>query len=138
MIDAAPMPAREPAALGNARQDKPWGHELIFAAGDDGYVGKVIHVAAGQCLSLQYHVEKTETMHVLSGVGSIELGLVVSQLVERRVVSGDTVHVPAGTLHRISALSDLTFVEASTSAPGWREDVVRLEDRYGRSGTSTP
>ena len=121
-----------------AQQVKPWGYEVIFADGSAGYVGKVIHVAQGHALSLQYHVSKTETMHVISGVGIVEVGPDEHSLEERTVSAGDTIHIEAGTVHRMIALSDLVFVEASTATPGWREDVVRLRDDYGRGGTTTP
>ena len=121
-----------------ARQDKPWGHELIFAAVDGKYVGKIIHVNAGESLSLQYHREKEETISVLSGEALIQHGPAADRLTDERFGSGDTIHFPAGVLHRVTALSDLDVAEASTADPGWREDVVRLEDRYGRTGTSAP
>jgi mannose-6-phosphate isomerase len=121
-----------------ARQDKPWGHELIFAAVDGKYIGKVIHVNAGHSLSLQYHREKEETISVTSGEALIQYGPSADQLTDRRFSAGDTIHLPAGVLHRITAISDLDFAEVSTAYPGWREDVVRLEDRYGRAGTSAP
>ena len=121
-----------------ARQEKPWGYELIFAVVSDKYAGKVIHVNAGQSLSLQYHREKEETISVLDGEALIEYGPAADQLAERRFRPGDTIHLPPGVLHRVRALSELTFAEASTASPGWREDVVRLEDSYGRSGTSAP
>lgn len=121
-----------------ARQDKPWGHELIFAAVDGKYVGKIIHVNVGGSLSLQYHREKEETISVLSGEALIQHGPAADQLTDERFGPGDTIHLPAGVLHRVTALSDVDFAEASSAAPGWREDVVRLEDRYGRSGTSAP
>jgi mannose-6-phosphate isomerase len=121
-----------------ARQDKPWGHELIFAAIADKYIGKIIHVNAGHSLSLQYHREKEETMSVISGEALIEYGPAADQLTDRRFSAGDTIHLLPGVLHRITALSDLEFAEASTAYPGWREDVVRLEDRYGRTGTTAP
>ena len=121
-----------------ARQDKPWGHELIFAAVDNKYIGKIIHVNTGHSLSLQYHREKEETISVISGEALVQYGPSADQLVDQRFGAGDTIHIPAGVLHRITALSDLDFAEASTAYPGWREDVVRLEDRYGRSGTSAP
>jgi mannose-6-phosphate isomerase len=120
------------------RQDKPWGHEQIFAAVDGKYVGKVIHVSAGHSLSLQYHEHKDETISVLSGQAVIEFGPVGGTLSERSFGPGDTMHVPPGLVHRVTAVTDLTFAEASTAEPGWREDVVRLEDRYGRSGTTAP
>ena len=120
------------------RQDKPWGHELIFAAVDGQYAGKVIYVTAGDSLSLQYHREKDETISVLSGEALFEYGRDEQQLTQRRFGPGDTIHLPVGVRHRITAVTDLTFAEASTAAPGWRDDVVRLEDRYGRAGTSAP
>ena len=121
-----------------ARQDKPWGHELIFAAVDGKYVGKIIHVGAGHSLSLQYHREKEETITVTSGEALFQHGPSADRLTDQRFGAGDTIHLPAGVLHRITAISDLDFAEASTANPGWREDVVRLEDRYGRTGTSAP
>jgi mannose-6-phosphate isomerase-like protein (cupin superfamily) len=121
-----------------ARQDKPWGHELIFAAQDGKYAGKIIHVTAGHCLSLQYHRQKEETISVLSGQALIQHGPVGGELTEVVFGAGDTIHLPAGVVHRVTAIADLTFAEASTAAPGWREDVVRLDDAYGRSGTSAP
>jgi len=102
------------------------------------YVGKMIHVNAGHSLSLQYHKEKDETISVISGEALVQYGPSADQLTDRRFGAGDTVHLPAGVLHRITAISDLDFAEASTAYPGWREDVVRLEDRYGRTGTSAP
>jgi mannose-6-phosphate isomerase len=121
-----------------ARQDKPWGYELIFAAHEGRYIGKIIHVNTGGSLSLQYHREKDETISVISGEALIQYGSSAGQLTDRNFGPGDTIHLPPGVLHRITAISDLVFAEASTADPGWREDVVRLEDRYGRAGTSAP
>jgi mannose-6-phosphate isomerase-like protein (cupin superfamily) len=120
------------------RQDKPWGHEVIFAAGEAGYVGKVISVSAGHSLSLQLHERKVETISILQGEGVVEFGAHADALSRRALVPGDTIHLPAFTVHRMTATTDLVFVEASTADEGWREDVVRLEDKYGRAGTSTP
>jgi len=121
-----------------ARQDKPWGHEIIFAALDGKYVGKIIHVTAGHSLSLQYHQEKDETSTILSGAALFEYGPAADALTSQHFGPGDTIHLPPGAVHRITAITDLTFAEVSTAAPGWREDVVRLEDKYGRAGTSAP
>lgn len=131
-------PGQQATVFQSVRQDKPWGHEMIFAAIDGKYVGKIIHVNPGQSLSLQYHKEKEETISVVSGEALIEHGLVADHLVSERFGPGDTIHLPPGVLHRITAISDLDFAEASTAYPGWREDVVRLEDRYGRTGTTAP
>jgi quercetin dioxygenase-like cupin family protein len=133
---AAPGPQ---ARIGRAaRQDKPWGHEMIFAAHEGKYIGKIIYVTAGQSLSLQYHTEKEETISVLSGQALVQHGPVGGELTEQLFGPGDTIDIPAGVVHRVTAVADLTFVEASTAPPGWREDVVRLQDAYGRSGTNAP
>jgi mannose-6-phosphate isomerase len=121
-----------------ARQDKPWGHELIFAANEGRYIGKIIHVNAGGSLSLQYHRKKEETISVIAGEALIQHGPAADRLTDERFGPGDTIHLPPGVLHRITAISDLDFAESSTADPGWREDVVRLEDRYGRAGTTAP
>ncbi|GAA3796415.1 cupin domain-containing protein [Cellulomonas soli] len=121
-----------------ATQHKPWGHETLFATGEQGYVGKLISVGAGQSLSLQLHREKDETITVVSGAATFEHGPSADSLTARTLRPGDTVHVPALVVHRITALADLLFAEVSTGAPGWREDVVRLADRYGRVGTTAP
>ena len=119
-------------------QAKPWGHEQIFAAAEGKYIGKIIHVTAGHSLSLQYHEHKDETICLISGEAEIQYGPKGGELTTRRFGPGDTIHLPAGAVHRVTALSDIVFAEASTAPPGWREDVVRLEDAYGRTGTSAP
>jgi mannose-6-phosphate isomerase-like protein (cupin superfamily) len=111
---------------------------VIFAAVDGKYVGKIIHVTAGHALSLQYHLRKEETISVLSGAALIEHGASADALTSQHFGPGDTIHLPPGALHRITAITDLTFAEASSAQPGWREDVVRLEDKYGRAGTTAP
>lgn len=119
-------------------QDKPWGHEVLFAAGEDGYVGKLITILAGHSLSLQYHDRKDETLRLLTGESVLEHGPSAEALSRQILRPGDTVHVPPLCVHRITAVTESVFVEVSTAAPGWRDDVVRLSDHYGRTGTSTP
>ena len=109
------------------RVDKPWGYELIWAR-TDRYVGKVLHVRAGHVLSLQYHNRKDETMHVLRG----ELILRTQpgdQLEERRFKAGESAHIPPKLIHQIEAVADSDVLEASTPE---LDDLVRLQDRYGR------
>ena len=118
--------------------DKPWGHEEIFAVVEGSYVGKTLHVNAGEALSLQYHHAKDETIAVLSGQAQIDVGADEASLRTVELPAGSSIHVPPGLLHRVRAVSDAVLVEASTAAPGWREDVVRVEDSYGRHGTSKP
>jgi mannose-6-phosphate isomerase-like protein (cupin superfamily) len=117
---------------------KPWGREMIFAEIDDLYVGKVLYVDAGESLSLQLHNEKTETICVIAGRGRLEFGADPAALERAAFGPGDVVHLPAGVLHRLSAEEDLVVAEVSTAFSGWRDDVVRVDDRYGRSGTTAP
>lgn len=110
--------------------DKPWGYELIWAR-TDRYVGKILHVKAGHVLSLQYHNFKDETMHVLSGELILRTRPEGSdRLVEKRFSAGDSVHIPPKLIHQIEAAQDSDVLEASTPE---LDDLVRLEDRYGRS-----
>jgi mannose-6-phosphate isomerase len=116
--------------------EKPWGGEEVFAE-TEFYVGKILTVRAGQALSLQYHEKKDETMRVLEGRCELHLGRDPGgrQLDVVVLGPGDGRHIGPGMLHRVVALTDVRIIEVST--PGI-DDVVRLEDRYGRAGTSDP
>jgi mannose-6-phosphate isomerase-like protein (cupin superfamily) len=116
------------------RVEKPWGHELIWAH-TDRYVGKIIVIEAGKRLSLQRHVVKDESIYVISGqlrltledesgtIGVVDLG------------AGSHHHVPTGRIHRFEAIERTELMEISTPE---LDDVIRLEDDYGREGTSAP
>lgn len=110
------------------RVEKPWGHEIIWAS-TDRYVGKVLHVEAGESLSLQYHEVKTETLHVFTGRVRLEVGTSADDLESVVLGPGEGFHLPSGTLHRLEALETADVLEASTPH---LDDLVRLEDRYGR------
>jgi mannose-6-phosphate isomerase len=110
-----------------ARIDKPWGHELHWAK-TDRYVGKILHVKAGHALSLQYHNRKDETMYLYSGKMVLETEQ-EGQRVRWEMSPGDSVHITPKTVHRITAIEDCDVLEVSTPD---LDDVVRLEDRYGR------
>ena len=112
------------------RVDKPWGHELIWANTDQ-YVGKLLHVKAGHALSLQYHERKDETIHLLRGRMRFFVGESREGLREIALEEGQSFHVTPFTIHRMEAVTDVDILEASTPH---LEDVVRLEDRYGRGG----
>ena len=117
------------------RIEKPWGHELLWAHTDD-YVGKILFVRAGESLSLQFHNEKDESWLVQSGRAKLELGSAGDPVLTQEVIApGAAFRFRPGTVHRVSALEDTTIVEVSTPH---LDDVVRLEDRYGREGTSEP
>jgi mannose-6-phosphate isomerase len=111
------------------RIDKPWGHEIIWAE-TSRYVGKILHVNAGQRLSLQYHRQKEETLLLRSGEAVITLGEPGGPLQDRRYAAGEVLHVPPGLRHRLQAVTDCEFIEVSTTE---LDDVVRLSDDYGRS-----
>jgi mannose-6-phosphate isomerase len=119
-------------------QSKPWGHEVLFADGTDGYVGKILTILAGHSLSLQYHHEKDETLRLLTGEARLDHGPSPAALQSLVLTPGETIHVPPLCVHRITAVTESVFVEVSTGSPGWRDDVVRLSDLYGRTGTSAP
>ena len=115
--------------------DKPWGSELIWAEAEQ-YVGKVLFVKAGESLSLQFHRVKEESWLVQEGRAKLELGSAGDPVLREEVISaGACFHFRPGTVHRVTAIEDTTIMEVSTPH---LDDVVRLEDRYGREGTSAP
>ena len=115
------------------RVEKPWGYELIWAESEQ-YVGKVLFVKAGESLSLQFHRVKDESWLVQAGRAKVELGSVGDAVLNEEVLPpGATLRFRPGTVHRVTALEDTTILEVSTPH---LDDVVRLEDRYGREGTS--
>jgi mannose-6-phosphate isomerase len=112
-----------------SRVDKPWGYELIWAL-TDRYCGKVLFVRAGESLSLQFHREKDEWWYVLEGRAALELGAPGQTVLNSEIVGpGAAFHFEPGTVHRVTAVEDTRILEVSTPQ---LEDVVRLEDRYGR------
>jgi mannose-6-phosphate isomerase len=118
------------------RVEKPWGYEIWWAR-TERYVGKLLHVRKGQSLSLQYHNVKDETIRILSGKLLFETKPKDAPGEMRRIEMkpGDSFHIAPLTLHRMTGLEDTDVLEVSTPE---LDDVVRLEDRYGRAGTSKP
>jgi mannose-6-phosphate isomerase-like protein (cupin superfamily) len=134
-VDSPNLEGLDAWAVEPRRVEKPWGHELIWADTGD-YVGKLLFVRGGESLSLQFHKEKDESWLVQSGRAKLELGSVGDPLLKQEVIgSGAAFRFRPGTVHRITAIEDTTIVEVSTAH---LDDVVRLEDRYGREGTSAP
>jgi mannose-6-phosphate isomerase len=109
---------------------KPWGHEEHFALVLGRYCGKTLHIRAGHALSLQLHKHKDETIAVYIGHLKLEIGPTPADLDHIELHPGDTVHIPPGIVHRMTAVEDTIVMEASTTE---LDDVIRLEDRYGRS-----
>jgi mannose-6-phosphate isomerase len=115
--------------------EKPWGWELIWALTGK-YAGKILFVRAGESLSLQFHKQKDEAWFILEGRARLELGKAGEGMLEEEVIApGQAFHFPPGTVHRVKALDDTKILEVSTPQ---LDDVVRLEDRYGREGTAEP
>jgi mannose-6-phosphate isomerase len=115
------------------RVAKPWGHEIVFAE-NERYAGKILHLEPGHCLSLQYHERKDETLFVLNGEVTLTVGAEGS-MKEIRLRPGDAHRIRPGIRHRMSAQVAADLVEVSSPE---LDDVVRLEDRYGRAGTKEP
>jgi mannose-6-phosphate isomerase len=115
------------------RVDKPWGWELVWAEAEE-YAGKLLFVRAGHSLSRQYHREKDESWLVREGRATLELGP-VDDVEAIEIGPGDAFRYPPGTVHRLTAIEDTLIVEVSTPQ---LDDVVRLEDSYGRTGTFKP
>jgi mannose-6-phosphate isomerase-like protein (cupin superfamily) len=134
-LDSPNIDSLDPWTFETRRIDKPWGHELIWAL-TDAYCGKVLHVKAGHSLSLQFHRVKDEAWLVQGGKARLELGAVGDAVLKEEVIGpGDAFHYAPGTVHRITAIEDTDILEVSTPH---LDDVVRLEDSYGREGTSEP
>jgi mannose-6-phosphate isomerase len=111
--------------------EKPWGYEVRWAV-TDRYLGKILHVRKGEALSLQYHERKDECLLVVRGCIDTEIGGENAELKTHRMREGDSVHLTPGTRHRLTAIEDTDIYEVSTPEI---DDVVRLEDRYGRAGS---
>jgi quercetin dioxygenase-like cupin family protein len=132
------MPKRKDSKVASGRVNvvrvpKPWGHETIWAHSDR-YVGKILHINAGQELSVQYHNKKDETVHLLSG--EISYRVKTNELLEdMRLKVGESFRITPGTVHQMVAVTDCDVLEVSTPE---LDDVVRLSDKYGREGTSAP
>jgi mannose-6-phosphate isomerase len=128
----------EPQASGPVRVTvvpKPWGHEVIWAH-TDRYVGKVLHIKAGHALSVQYHDRKDETIHLLSGEMIYRVSTRPDEpMQDVRLRAGESYRNTPGHVHQMEAVTDCDVLEASTPH---LDDVVRLSDRYGRTGTSAP
>ena len=134
-VDSPNIDSLDPWAQEVSRVDKPWGYELIWAHTET-YVGKVLFVRAGHSLSLQFHREKDESWYVQAGRAEVEVGAVGDAVLKQEVLGpGSALRFRPGTVHRVTALEDTTILEVSTPQ---LDDIVRLEDLYGREGTSEP
>jgi mannose-6-phosphate isomerase len=110
---------------------KPWGGETIWAD-TERYVGKILHIKAGQELSVQYHKKKDETVYLLRGALEYRVGAALEDV---QLKVGEALRIKPGTIHQMVALTDCEVLEVSTPE---RDDIVRLSDKYGREGTTAP
>jgi mannose-6-phosphate isomerase-like protein (cupin superfamily) len=134
-VDSSNIDSLDRWAFDVRKVEKPWGYELIWALTEI-YCGKVLFVRAGQSLSLQFHRDKDESWLVQSGRAMLELGQTGEGVLHQQAVGpGEAFHYVPGTVHRVTAIEDTTILEVSTPH---LDDVVRLEDAYGRAGTSAP
>jgi len=134
-LDSPNLEGLDAWAFDARKVEKPWGYELIWAETDE-YVGKLLFVKAGESLSLQFHNVKDESWLVQQGRAKLELGSAGDAMLKQEVIGpGATFRFRPGTVHRVTAIDDTKIVEVSTAE---LDDVVRLEDRYGREGTSQP
>jgi mannose-6-phosphate isomerase len=116
------------------RVEKPWGHEIWYAL-TESYAGKILHVSQGHRLSLQFHELKDESCYLLTGRLLLIKGPTVDELTQQTIGPGQTWRNRPGEVHTIEALEDSEILEVSTPH---LDDVVRLQDRYGRAATSQP
>jgi mannose-6-phosphate isomerase len=120
----------EQFAVEPERVEKPWGYELIWAL-TERYCGKMLFIRAGEQLSLQFHRVKDESWLVYEGKAEVELASAGEAVTVTEVVApGASFHFQPGTVHRVRALEDTKIFEVSTPE---LDDVVRLDDRYGRA-----
>lgn len=111
--------------------EKPWGHETVWADTDK-YIGKIIVIFGGKRLSYQYHRQKDETIFLLEGLLEVEFE---AEGKRKKVLlkPGESFRNPPAQKHRYIAKEDCKLVEVSTPH---MEDVVRLEDDFGRAKES--
>lgn len=107
---------------------KPWGYELVYAETEK-YAGKILFVLKGHQLSLQYHKVKDETMYLYRGVAELEIRQPQGKGQVTKMTAGEAYKITPGSVHRLTALEDCEILEVSTPE---LDDVIRLEDRYGR------
>jgi mannose-6-phosphate isomerase len=130
-LDSPNLDGLERFSFDPRKVEKPWGWELIWAHAEQ-YVGKILFVRAGHALSLQFHNEKDESWYVQQGRAQLEFAGPGERMTESEVVApGAAFHLPPGTVHRLTAIEDTLVLEVSTPEI---DDVVRLEDHYGRAG----
>jgi len=134
MPEPAPIDLAPDGSALPRRVEKPWGHELIWAW-TDAYVGKLLVIETGRRLSLQYHQTKDEWLHVLDGRLRLTLEDAAGNVSDRELGPGGSARVATGRHHRYEAIERCTLIEVSTPE---LDDVVRLEDDFGREGTSAP
>ena len=134
-VDSPNLRSLDRWAFDVRKVEKPWGHELLWALSEV-YCGKILFVKAGAALSLQFHKQKDESWLVQSGRAKLELGDVGQAVLHEEVISaGAAFRYRPGTVHRVTAIEDTTILEVSTPH---LDDIVRLQDLYGREGTTKP
>ena len=110
---------------------RDWGEEILIAQGD-GYIGKTLIMKAGTAGGLQYHERKEETFLLVEGQAHVDTDNGNGGLKRIQMIPGMVIHVPKGAVHRVTAVTDCSFME-------WSNDVfndrVRCEKEYGEPDT---
>lgn len=108
------------------KEERPWGSFEQFTLNEASTV-KILHVSSGARFSLQKHAQRSEYWRVIAGSGVVQLDDAT-----RELTIGDTVDIPAGTLHRLTGGPEgISVLEISLGAFD-ESDIVRTEDDYGR------
>lgn len=111
-------------------ESRPWGGYSVIESGHGSYLVKRIYVEPNKRFSLQYHNHRSEVWTIVRGSGLVELGTAPSRM---EVKVGDTVEIAVGVLHRMTAGPDgVTFIEVQLGDILREDDIVRVEDDYGR------
>ena len=132
--DSEKSDTHSPSFASAVRVEKPWGYELIWAH-TDRYVGKILHIHEGGRLSLQFHHQKDETILVQNGILDLVIERDESKGLETlQLKPGESFHIKPGMKHRMIGHTDCDVIEVSTPE---LDDVVRLQDDYGRTEEPT-
>ena len=115
---------------GSAVVTKPWGREIILSK-NEGYTFKRIEIFKGFETSLQYHEKKGETIIFISGVARVVFEEPAKGLVCVDMHPGSIFEVVPPAIHRVIAVTDISYFEASTPDPNGL-DVIRIRDGFKR------
>jgi len=112
------------------RVEKPWGYEIIYTPDSAPANGKILHVNSGKRLSLQYHDKKIETLCLIKGQAKITISNQKGEVIEIPMELFKGYFIVPGQIHRVTAVTDIDFIEAATPEIG---NTFRLQDDTNRT-----